>query len=181
LSSGQWNDSLPRADYEHMLYTQPKLLGFALWKKSQKSGGVTRQEKAELNYEAYETTLRCLEAKEIDHKKLLDIKNNLLYYCVGFVFYCSDDDVRVSRVSSEIPNLLDALLAESGGVDQLSIEDLDTVFRAYAFLKDERAKAVATILIQRCLRKDAALISSLRMSIAEVAQEFLDKGTIVAM
>lgn len=181
LSNGLWTDQLPKADYEHMLYTQPKILGYTLWKKSQRSGTIPSQEKSDLYYEAYTTTLSCLEAKNIEKKKQLDVYNNLLYYCVGFAFCTDPADERLARIKIEIPTLLETMLKESGGTEQMTIEDLDTVFRAYALLGDTKAKEIATTLIQRCLRRDASLVTGLRMSIAEVAQEYLDKGTIVAM
>lgn len=181
LATGTWSDQLPLADYEHMLYTQPKILGYTLWKKSQRSGTIPRQEKSDLYFEAYNATLGCLDAKNVEKKKLIDVYNNLLYYCVGFVFCTDGSDARLATIKNQIPSLLKTMLKESGGTEQMSIEDLDTVFRAYALLSDARAKEIATTLIQRCLRKEAGLISSLRMSIAEVAQEYLDKGTIVAM
>lgn len=181
LASGLWTDYLPKADYEHMLYTQPKILGYTLWKKSQQSGTIPRREKSELYFEAYITTMSCLDAKNIEKKKIIDVYNNLLYYCVGFAFCTDSGDQRLATIKAEIPTLLATMLKESGGAEQMSIEDLDTVFRAYALLGDVRAKEIATTLIQRCLRRDAGIVTSLRMSIAEVAQEYLDKGTIVAM
>lgn len=181
LASGVWTDCLPKADYEHMLYTQPKILGYTLWKKSQQSGTTPRQEKSELYFEAYTTTMSCLDAKNIEKKKIIDVYNNLLYYCVGFAFCTDYGDKRLAAIKTEIPSLLATMLKESGGTGDMSIEDLDTVFRAYALLGDGRAKEIATTLIQRCLRRDAGMVTSLRMSIAEVAQEYLDKGTIVAM
>lgn len=181
IASGIWHDQLPKADYEHMLYTQPKILGFTLWKQSQQSGTISNQEKSDLYYDAYTTTLDCLLAKEIEKKKLLDVYNNLLYYCVGFAFTTETGDERLKQIKAEIPKLLETMLKESGGTDRMSIEDLDTVFRAYALLGEPRAKEIATTLIQRCLRKDASLVTNLRMSIAEVAQEYIENGTIVAM
>lgn len=181
LAGNSWNDHLPKPDYEHMLYTLPKILGFTLWKKTQISGAVSQQEKTELYFQAYTTTQYCFKAENIEKKKLLDVYNNLLYYCVGFAFTAATDDPRLDAIKTEIPTLLDKLIDGKGGIDQMSIEDLDTVFRAYAWLNDPKAKELATILIQRCLRRDAGLVTSLRLSIAEVAQEYLDKGTIVAM
>lgn len=181
LKIGVWSDCLPKADYEHMLYTQPKILGFTLWKKSQRSGIITRQEKADLYYEAYATTKECLKVENIEKKKQLDVVNNLLYYCVGFAFCADQADPRLNETSTEIPKLLVDMLTGSGSIAEMSIEDLDTVFRAYAFLKEPKAKEIATTLIQRCLRRDVKLVTNLRMSIAEVAQEYLDTGTIVAM
>lgn len=180
-ASDSWNDHLPKPDYEHMLYTLPKILGFTLWKKTQLSGAISQQDKAELYFEAYTTTQECFKARDVEKKKLLDVYNNLLYYCVGFAFTAAPDDQRIGAMEGEIPTLLEKLINGKGGIDQMSIEDLDTVFRAYAWLGDTRAKELATILIQRCLRRDAGLVTTLRLSIAEVAQEYLDKGTIVAM
>jgi ppGpp synthetase/RelA/SpoT-type nucleotidyltranferase len=178
--TGTWQDTLPKVDFDHMRYTQPKLLGYSLWKKSQ-LGTLSRQEKSELNYSAYIVTRDCLEIKDLDRKKRVDALNNVLYYSVGFVFYADEEGARLAEVKEQVPRLLKEMLTECGGIDRLPIEDLDTVFRAYAILKDERAKGIAGTLIQRCLRREAGLVSSLRMSIAEVAQEYLDKGTIVAM
>ncbi|MBC9072680.1 hypothetical protein IAI53_11955 [Thauera sp. CAU 1555] len=178
---GVWSDNLPRADYEHMAFTQPKILGFTLWKKSQRPGFVSVQEKADLYFEAYETTLKCLDAKEVDARRYFDVQNNLLYYCVGFAYCAPKDDVRLNEIRSKIPDLLDGMVTKGGGTDQMRIEDLDTVFKAYAFLEDPKAKEIARDLIQRCLRKDANLVTTLRISIAEVAQEYLDSGTIIAI
>lgn len=180
-ASNSWNDHLPKPDYEHMLYTLPKILGFTLWKKTQLSGAVSQQEKTELYFQAYTTTQDCFKAENIEKKKLLDVYNNLLYYCVGFAFTATNDDPRLDPIKPEIPALLEKLIDGKGGIDQMSIEDLDTVFRAYAWLNDPKAKELATILIQRCLRRDAGLVTALRLSIAEVAQEYLDNGTIIAM
>lgn len=181
IDSERWDDNLPKPDYDHMLYTLPKILGFTLWKKIQLSGTISKQEKSNLYFEAYDTTLECLEAKDIEPKKLLDVYNNLLYYCVGFAFSADPGDERLGKIKTEIPTLLEKMLQGSGGSDLMSIEDLDTVFRAYAWLNKPQAKELATTLIQRCLRRDTSLVTTLRMSIAEVAQEYLDKGTIVAM
>lgn len=180
IKTGAWQDTLPKVDFDHMRYTQPKLLGYSLWKKSQ-LGNVQRQEKSDLYYKAYSVTRECIEIKNLDSKKRVDALNNLLYYCVGFVFYCDGVDVRLAEVKEQVPSLLKQMLAECGGIDKLPIEDLDTVFKAYAVLEDEQAKGIAGTLIQRCLRREAGLVSSLRISIAEVAQEYLDKGTIIAM
>lgn len=181
LANNSWNDHLPKPDYEHMLYTLPKILGFTLWKKTQLSGAITQQDKADLYFEAYITTQACFLAQNIEKKKLLDVYNNMLYYCIGFAFTAAPDDRRLDAIKAEIPTLLEKLINGMQGIDQMSIEDLDTVFRAYAWLGDSKAKELATILIQRCLRRDAGLVTALRLSIAEVAQEYLDKGTIVAM
>lgn len=182
LENDEWPDHLPRTDYEHMLYTQPKILGFLLWKKTQLPSGLTNQEKAELFYEAYETTLECVAAAAGDSKRLLDAHNNLLYYCVGFVFFVDDADERTQAVRSKIPDLLDRMCSDAGGLEKLSIEDLDTVFRARALLEDPSAKDIASDLIKRCLRKDSGSMDpNLRLSISEVAQEYIDSGTIFAM
>ena len=182
LVNNEWPDHLPRADYEHMLYTQPKILGFLLWKKTQLPSGLTKNEKAELFYEAYETTVECVAAAADDSKRLLEAHNNLLYYCVGFVFFGDYADERTQAVRSKIPDLLDKMCNEAGGLEMLSIEDLDTVFRARALLQDPSAKDIASNLIKRCLRKDSSSMDpNLRLSISEAAQEYIDNGTIVAM
>lgn len=181
LSSRIWSDQLPRADYEHMLYTLPKILGYTLWKKSQRLGMVSDEEKRELYYEAYTTTLDCLKAHDIEKKKRLDVYNNLLYYCVGFTVFAEQSDKRLEMTKAEIPRLVETMLKESGGIERLTIEDMDTVFRAYALLGDRKAKEIATTLIQRCLKRDTSLGTNLRMSIAEAAQEYLETGTLVAM
>jgi ppGpp synthetase/RelA/SpoT-type nucleotidyltranferase len=176
-----WTDKLPKADYEHMLYTQPKLLGYSLWKKSQRSDLSFPQERADLYYEAYNTTLKCKEATNLDKKKKVDISNNLLYYCVGFAFSALATDKRREYIKKEIPSLLASMVEESGGTEQMSIEDLDTVFRAYAFLQEPVAKDIAATLIGRCLQPDANLSDALRLSIAEVAQRYITSGTIINM
>ena len=105
-----------------------------------------------------------------------------MYYCVGFVFFGDYADERTQAVRSKIPDLLDKMCNEAGGLEMLSIEDLDTVFRARALLQDPSAKDIASNLIKRCLRKDSSSMDpNLRLSISEAAQEYIDNGTIVAM
>ena len=140
LANGIWTDQLPKADYEHMLYTQPKILGYTLWKKSQRPGPIPHNEKSDLYFEAYTTTLECLHAKNMESKKLIDVYNNLLYYCVGFSFCTDPTDIRLLKIKAEIPRFLEAMLKESGGIELMTIEDLDTVFSAYALLEDSKAK-----------------------------------------
>ena len=87
----------------------------------------------------------------------------------------------MAQIKSEIPSLLESMLSQCGDISKIAVEDLDTVFRAYALLKDEKAKEIAELLIQRCLRREAGLVPTLRISIAEAAQEYLDTGMIIAM
>lgn len=181
IATGSWSDHLPMVDYEHMAFTLPKILGYTIWKKSQRSKSVSRNEKAELYHEAYLTTLDCLEVKNIDEKRLLEIENNLLYYSVGFVFNADTSDPRLVQIKSDLPAKVEAIQLKRGGKEKMPIEDLDTVFRASALLQAQNTKEIAMTLIQRCLRKDENLITSLRMSIAEVAQEYLDKNALIQM
>ncbi len=179
-ATGTWSDQLPKADHEHMLYTLPKILGFTLWKKTQQHG-ISEEEKAYLYINAYVVTDECLHSEGISQKQRLDILNNLLYYCVSYVRCIAAKPDKRAELQSQLPKLLDSLVTESGGLDKLTIEELDTVFRTYAYVGNAQATQAATALRQRCLSKDANLDSKICFSLAAVAQEFLNSGTVPDM
>lgn len=179
-NDGEWTDELPLADYEHMLFTLPKVLGYTLWIKTQTNESMPKAEKANLFYDAYTITLQCREAGNLDSQKKQDIVNNLLYFSAGFVFYSSPTDNRTSILISDTRELLRSYIESGISYEEIDLEMLDTVFRVHALLSEPSTKEIAELVVRRCLRSDTGLTNDLVLNIGRVAQAYLDTGTIIA-
>lgn len=176
-----WSDNFPKVDYDHMLYTQPKLLGYYLWRKVGEVPESNKEKRAELFFEAYKVTLPCLTLPDLEDSKRLDILNNLLYYALGYIFYAGQSAPGAKELSDGIPKYRAEMIRIAGSIDVLAIEDLDTLFRSAGLAGDSEAPELARLLIRRCLTDRSDGSEALRLRLAETAQFYLDNGKILAL
>lgn len=80
LKIENWPDLLPFADYDHIIRTQPKLLGYHIWLKIRSLSSNEEKQKEDLFEEAYNITKSALQAVADNQKQALSLHNNLLYY-----------------------------------------------------------------------------------------------------
>lgn len=149
-----WPMELPKADYDYMSQTLPKLLGYQLWVKAEQLKDKP-EECAVLLKRAYEVTLPLLNV--VGETRLHDIHNNLLYYAVQYLSLDEsvwDAGFVAEKVLPQLDKSLECL--EAQGVAGLSIEELDTLVRAYAFLnKAEYALSTAAKIIELAMAESS--------------------------
>lgn len=142
-----WPTELPKADYDYMRNLLPKMLGYQLWVKAEKTQN-DPAEKAALLRKAFEVTRPLLDL--VADKQLFDAHNNLLYYAVGYLSLIDvelDDAFIAEALRPQVGRSLAAL--EQFDIATLSIGELDTLVRAYDFLADQdKALRAAARLVE---------------------------------
>lgn len=154
-----WPDRMPYTDYDHIVRTQPKLLGYHIWLKIRTFSPQDDEQKRVLFKEAYEITKKGLNAVE-DHspEQALSLHNNLLYYALGcltrigtaLVNDKAGSDALKERVIEHV-NYIEQHVADNRA---LSIPRADTIMKAYSVLGRQReASQVAAVILDKCLNQ----------------------------
>ena len=157
----QFSTILPRVDYEHMKLNLPKAYGYELWLKSTQIEGNTEEkfsEKIELLINAYNITTEMENSVEIDKRGAMD--NNLLYYALEIAKVSShgktpaDFTEEIKRVKKQLPYHLNIIISQFDLENSNDIQILDTVAKAYHFLKKHNeAENIANKIMDLCLDK----------------------------
>ena len=178
IKEKKWPSYLPKVDYDHMLWGVPKLLGFSIWSKTQESG-VTNLQKEQFYLEALHVTEKCIGCirKKEDS---IDVYNNLLYYSTGFIFYANHTHEALPAVKLMLKKYLKKFTSFFSEINTIPIEEMDTLFRAYALLEHKKAEETANILIKACLRSTRPPSRS-NLKIAQNAQYYIDNKKLLSM
>jgi len=155
--ANEWPDRLPYTDYDHIVRSQPKLLGYHLWLKIRTLGDDAEESKRSLFKEAYEITSRGLMATKHEPKQELSLHNNLLYYALG----CATREGLAGSKNGNDAEKLKVFIVEHVNYIEKNAPDLrvveistvDTMMKAYTFLgrKEDAAKA-AKMLTEKCFK-----------------------------
>ncbi len=169
-----WPDQMPLTDYEHLIRTQPKLLGYHLWLKIVMLGKGSDEEKIDLFRQAYEVTEQGLGAAQGDDRQLFSMHHNLLYYALGQASRIASVPAVAgaeSQLRAAIDKHLDYIERRSARRDQLPVAQLDTLMKAYSFLgRGREAVDMAQALLRRCLdESNTELDANERLKCATVA------------
>lgn len=180
LSEGVWPDSFPRVDYEHFRKSQPKLLGYYIWNMVQSLGDDKQEEKSALFFEAYNITKSCLDAVKNDTSEMLSVRNNLIYYALGYLTHTKDSN---SSITDDLKNGLKMHLEyvehTASDLTNLDIDTLDTIVRAFAFLgRVKEAKQLAETLIDKCLLDKDFVDSEMKVKLIRSAREIINTGHV---
>lgn len=178
IKEKKWPFYLPKVDYDHMLWGVPKLLGFSTWSKTQENG-VSDSQKEQLYLEALRITENCIGC--MDKKEdSIDVYNNLLYYSTGFIFYANPQHKELPAVKTALNNYLETFVSFFEDIKSIPIEEMDTLFRAYALLGHEQAEQTAEMLIKSCLRSSRPA-SRANLKIAQNAQHYIDNKKLFSV
>lgn len=183
IKHNHWSDELPKADYTHMIYTQPKILGFTIWQKIQAEQEMPPEEKSKLFKKAHEITLPCLEQREhLNTKQTKDILNNLLYYSTAFIFY-SNDKQKADEMKNEARKYLNDFMKTISPNREMTLAEMDTVFKAHAIIGDKHeAKKMADQILSNCLNtQERKGLGPVEFVISGTALHYIQKGTILAL
>jgi len=156
--STNWPDFLPYTDYDHIIRTQPKLLGYHLWLSIRSIESLTEEQKAFLFNEAYDITMKGLIAVSHTSEQELSIHNNLLYYALGCFTRVNAHQInnipKADVLRNQIIKHLNYIEEHVPDIKTLPISRSDTIMKAYSILdQQERAALVATILLEKCLNQ----------------------------
>lgn len=159
-----WPHDMPRLDYEHLQRTQPKLVGFYIWKKIAASTEMPPEERATLYLEAHAITEKLLsinipEGDAIAEKKsniVYHAHNNLLYYAVQ-VFECIKEGASLNQKETELLSIkirksLTYLEKAKSKLEEHDLRTLETIMRSYIHHLDlDKARVTAALIKSRCL------------------------------
>jgi tetratricopeptide (TPR) repeat protein len=163
---------LPKNDYEHMSARLKKIWGYSVWQLSQRETNPNNSYK--LINEAYNLTVEGLgDAKDDD--AIFSMHNNALYYLVEMVerhgtFANKEDILKKSQAH------LSFLEDSNKKIDNISIEHLDTLTKAYYFHNNfEQAESTSKEVIRRILdRNYKSVTDSDALKMASDAQNILN-------
>lgn len=154
-----WPDEMPHIDYEHIILSQPKLLGYHLWLKIKTLGPDAEGVKGLMFLEAYKITKMGLETAEENSKQELSLHNNLLYYALGAFIRHEREEMRGQATLDELKNQIREhvryIEVHGKELNELPTSTIDSLMKAYSILglKKEATK-VGEILIAKCLKQD---------------------------
>lgn len=158
-----WTDNLPKVDYEHLRKAQPKVLGYHLWLQIRETPADQFLKKAELFREAYAVTEGCLAYLGATGEDALSIRNNLVYYGIGYLAHAGlpVGSVPAKTMRSNVESHLNYIEKYVIDYDKLPLDILDTLTKAYSFLgRIENARRIASLVMNKCLASDKTPISS---------------------
>lgn len=166
-----WSDKLPKTDYEFLLISVPKLLGYTYWMKSTEVDD--NDDKLELLEKAYKITEEMVHLK-LDELNSRIMHNNLLYYAVEYVQKLSmkNNDFSEKLRLENIPNHLKEL-ESSEDATFTDIEVLDTLAKAYYFVGryDDMNKICDKILNLTLVQENQEFDDDLKFEIARNAYD----------
>jgi ppGpp synthetase/RelA/SpoT-type nucleotidyltranferase len=159
-----WPDLLPYTDYDHIIRTQPKLLGYHLWLSIRSNDSLTEEQKALLYKEAYEITSKGLIAVSHTREQELSIHNNLLYYALGCFSRANvlqiKNFTKADTLRNQIIEHVKYIEEQVPDIKSLPISRTDTIMKAYSILGQQvKATSVATILLEKCLNQPPVELS----------------------
>lgn len=146
-----WPDFLPYTDYDHILRTQPKLLGYHMWLKI-RTLGTQEEQKYTLFMEAYEISRGGLLALEHTPKQELSLHNNLLYYALGALTRVNSGDTIYSTLMDYVVEHVKYIEFHASNPSLLSTPTIDTMMKAYSVMgQTKQATQYAQMLLNKCL------------------------------
>ncbi len=152
----QWPDSLPYTDFDHIRRTQPKLVGYHIWLMIRGLPPNESARKRQLFGEAYEVTIRGLEAVKHSHEQELSLHNNLLYYGLGQLTRTAAGSPEEAKLKEQVVKHVNCIEGNGPARSKLTISAADTLMKAYSILgRKDDATAIASILIDKCLGNEA--------------------------
>lgn len=181
-----WPDNLPYTDYEHIVQTQPKLLGYHLWLKIRTTEAQDENLKARLFMEAYEITKTGLTAIAPKSKQELSLHNNLLYYALGVLNRSSSitfsDSMNINTIKEFAIEHLNYIETHKPDIKEIPTSTVDTIMKAYSILgHGQKAINAANILVDRCLDSSNTDFNENEKLIAIRSANKIIKGGIIDM
>lgn len=156
VATAGWPDELPKRDYEHVIKTQPKLVGYYLWHQILACNPSDHEGRALLYKEAYDATAGGFVHVQNDEKQVSAYRNNLLYYSIGYAFHSgkvhSQCEWREGQVHTAIAEQLSYFEEDGRGLQERPIRQVETLMQAYSLTgKANEALAASVELKKRAL------------------------------
>ncbi len=163
-------DALPLVDFEHLKAYLPRKLGYNYWQKSEETEQA--QDKFRLLSRAVEVTEEMLTSQDMEVQRAGH--NNLLYYRVELVKYCSDL-VDLDLIRTKCQMHIEKLEALACGQHNDDLLELDTISKAYALLgENDKATSICKKIIDKALKNQTDTSEpALVLQIAREARELL--------
>ncbi len=155
---------------------------YYIWNKIQSLADDDSEGKAALFLDAYNITKTCLDSIESDTNEMMSVRNNLLYYAIGYLTHSSTNinTANIVNLQTEMRGHLEYIEQASSDLASLDIDTLDTVVRAYAYTgQTKEAKQFADMLIDKCLVDTEFGDSEIKMKIIRSAREIINTGQLV--